>query len=125
MTVIQPDSGHHFNLSTMKENGEPTNNFKTLTLDSIKYRTQLTAKFLQRKPFTPSDPKKVLSFIPGSIRKVNVKPGDKVKTNDKLMVLEAMKMNNYILSPRDGTVKKVNVKPGDNVPKSFILLEFR
>jgi biotin carboxyl carrier protein len=108
----------------MKENEEPTNNFKTLTLDSIKYRTQLTTKFLQRKPFTPTDPKKVLSFIPGSIRKVNVKPGDKVKANDKLMVLEAMKMNNYILSPHDGIVKNVNVKPGDNIPKAFVLLEF-
>ena len=54
----------------------------------------------------------------------HVKPGDKVKANDKLMVLEAMKMNNYILSPHDGIVNKVFVKPGDNVPKSFILLEF-
>jgi biotin carboxyl carrier protein len=109
----------------MKVTDETPNNFKTLMIDSIKYRTQMTQKFLSRKHFTPGDPKKVTSFIPGSIRKVNVKPGDRVKTNDKLMVLEAMKMNNYILSPFDGVVKKVFVKPGDNVPKSCILLEFK
>ncbi|MCX6235663.1 MAG: acetyl-CoA carboxylase biotin carboxyl carrier protein subunit [Bacteroidetes bacterium] len=109
----------------MKEFDDSTNNFKTLIIDSIKYRTQLTQKFLTRKSFSPGDPKKVLSFIPGSIRKVNVKPGDKVKVNDRLMVLEAMKMNNYILSPIDGVIRKVNVKPGDTVPKACILLEFR
>ena len=81
------------------------NNFKTLTIDNIKYRTRLTDKFIARKKFVPADPKKILSFIPGSIRKVNVQIGTKVKPNDVLMVLEAMKMNNYILSPvadRDG-----------------------
>jgi biotin carboxyl carrier protein len=101
------------------------NNFKTLTIDNIKYRTRLTDKFIARKKFVPADPKKVLSFIPGSIRKVNVQVGARVKPNDVLMVLEAMKMNNYILSPADGTIKKVNVKPGDTVPKDFILMEFR
>jgi len=101
------------------------NNFKTLTIDNIKYRTRLTDKFLARKKFVPADPKKVLSFIPGSIRKVNVQVGAKVKPNEVLMVLEAMKMNNYILSPLEGTIKKVNVKPGDTVPKDFILMEFR
>ncbi|MBP6977596.1 MAG: acetyl-CoA carboxylase biotin carboxyl carrier protein subunit [Bacteroidales bacterium] len=101
------------------------NNFKSLTIDNIKYRTQLTSKFLARKKFVPSDPKKILSFIPGSIRKVNVQSGSEVKANDILMILEAMKMNNYILSPGEGIVKKVNVKPGDTVPKDFILLEFK
>ncbi|MDD5506867.1 MAG: acetyl-CoA carboxylase biotin carboxyl carrier protein subunit [Bacteroidales bacterium] len=100
-------------------------NFKTLTIDNIRYRTRFTDKFLARKKFVPADPKKVLSFIPGSIRKVNVQVGTKVKPNDVLMILEAMKMNNYILSPLEGTIKKVNVKPGDTVPKDFILMEFR
>ena len=101
------------------------NNFKSLTIDSIKYRTRLTDKFLARKKFVPVDPKKVLSFIPGSIRKINVQSGSKVKANEILMVLEAMKMNNYILSPAEGIIKKVNVKPGDTVPKDFVLIEFK
>lgn len=101
------------------------NNFKTLTIDNIKYRTRLTDKFIARKKFVPADPKKILSFIPGSIRKINVQIGTKVKPNDVLIVLEAMKMNNYILSPAEGTIKKVNVKLGDTVSKDFVLMEFR
>ncbi len=111
--------------SRMNKLNHSENNFKSLTIDNIKYRTQLTSKFLARKKFVPADPKKVMSFIPGSIRKVNVQTGSEVKTNDVLMVLEAMKMNNYILSPGEGIVKKVNVKPGDTVPKDYILLEFK
>lgn len=100
-------------------------NFKSLTIDNIKYRTHLTDKFLARKKFVPADPKKILNFIPGSIRKINVQIGSKVKANEVLMVLEAMKMNNYILSPAEGIIKKVNVKPGDTVPKDFVLMEFK
>ena len=107
-----------------KTNGNG-NNFKTITIDNIKYRTRLTRKYQERESYQPVDPKKVLSFIPGAIKKVNVKAGSKVKENDKLMVLEAMKMNNYILSPCDGTVKKVHLKAGDRVPKLAVLLEFK
>ncbi len=110
---------------TMNKINPSENNFKTLTIDNIKYRTRLTDKFLARKKFVPADPKKVLSFIPGSIRKINVEIGSKVKPNEILVVLEAMKMNNYILSPVEGTIKKVNVKPGDTVPKDFVLMEFK
>lgn len=108
----------------MSTNGKP-NNLKTLVIDNVKYKTRLTRKFQARKTFEPSDPKKIHSFIPGVIKKVNVKPGTRVKTNDKLMVLEAMKMNNYILSPRNGVVKKIYVKQGEIVPKAFLLLEFK
>ena len=109
----------------MKKLNHSENNFKSLTLDSIKYRTRLTEKFLSRKKFAPTDSKKILSFIPGSIKKVNVAIGARVKPNDILMVLEAMKMNNYILSPTEGVVKKIHVKPGDIVPKDFVLVEFK
>jgi biotin carboxyl carrier protein len=109
----------------MKKFNHSENNFKSFMLDSIKYRTRLTEKFLSRKKYAPTDPKKVVSFIPGSIKKVNVSPGSKVMPNDKLMVLEAMKMNNYILSPMEGIIKKIHVKVGDSVPKDYILLEFK
>jgi len=109
----------------MTKDNVSTNNFKTLTIDNIKYRTRLTKKFTQRVPFQPNDPKKILSFIPGAIKKVNVKVGSKVKLNDILMELEAMKMNNYILAPMNGVIKSINVKPGENVPKLHVLLEFK
>jgi len=53
--------------------------------------------------------------MPGNILKVMVKPGDKVKAGELLLILEAMKMENEILAPRDGVVVSVNTKEGATV----------
>lgn len=53
--------------------------------------------------------------MPGKILKVLVQPGAQVKNGQNIMVLEAMKMENEILSPSDGVVREVKVKEGDNV----------
>ncbi|MEM1537722.1 MAG: biotin/lipoyl-containing protein [Candidatus Nezhaarchaeales archaeon] len=60
--------------------------------------------------------------MPGVITKVLVKPGDRVKVKDGLIILEAMKMENPIESPVEGTVKVVNVKPGQSVQKDQVLV---
>ena len=98
--------------------------FKYLLIENIKYRTLLTKKYLSRKPYEKKDIKKITAFIPGTIKKVYVKPGKKVKEGDKLLILEAMKMKNELLSPTQGTVKTVLVKSGDMVSKSQLLIEF-
>lgn len=46
----------------------------------------------------------VISPMPGNILDVVVKVGDVVKENQVLLVLEAMKMENNIVSPKEGTV---------------------
>lgn len=53
--------------------------------------------------------------MPGTILSVNVQNGAAVKKGDVLMVLEAMKMENEIMSPCDGTVASVNVQKGATV----------
>ncbi len=45
--------------------------------------------------------------MPGTILSVNVKEGDTVKSGDILLILEAMKMENEILAPRDGVVASI------------------
>lgn len=97
--------------------------FKLLNIESFKYRTLLTKKFQTRKAYEPKDPKMVLAFIPGTIQKLNVKEGDTVKSGELLLILEAMKMKNRILSPADGTVKKIHVKVGNIVAKNVVLVE--
>ena len=47
--------------------------------------------------------------------KINVKDGDKVKSGDVLVVLEAMKMENEIMAPHDGTVAQVVTQKGAKV----------
>lgn len=61
--------------------------------------------------------------LPGTIITVLVKPGDKVTLGQKLLTMEAMKMENNVLSERDGTVKTVNVKPGQTVAQNDVLVE--
>ena len=61
--------------------------------------------------------------LPGVIQSIHVKPGDIVKSGDHLMVMEAMKMENNILSDKDGVIEKILVTPGDNVLQGDALLE--
>jgi glutaconyl-CoA decarboxylase len=53
--------------------------------------------------------------MPGTILKVNVNNGDAVKAGQVLVVLEAMKMENEILAPKDGTITQVLVNRGATV----------
>ena len=57
----------------------------------------------------------VKSPLPGVILSVNVKVGDHVKIGSKLLVLEAMKMENTISSDRDGKVLEIKVEKGASV----------
>jgi pyruvate carboxylase len=97
--------------------------FARLVVDDAVYETQLNRMHINRKPYSPIDPKMVRSFMPGNIQEVFVKEGDAVEEGSRLCILEAMKMKNVIVAPFDGRVKKINVKVGDKVPKNFALVE--
>ncbi|MCF8366966.1 MAG: acetyl-CoA carboxylase biotin carboxyl carrier protein subunit [Bacteroidales bacterium] len=61
--------------------------------------------------------------LPGNIMQVYVKNGDTVKLGDKLVMYEAMKMENTIVAEKDGTVKNLLVQPGDSVLQDAKLME--
>lgn len=60
--------------------------------------------------------------MPGTVVKICVKPGDTVKNGDVLCVIEAMKMENEIVSPRDAAVTSVTVAQGASVNAGETLL---
>ena len=62
--------------------------------------------------------------VDGKTVTMTVKPGDKVKKNQVMLVYEAMKMENDLEAPRDLTVKQVLVQPDQVVGTDAILLEF-
>jgi biotin carboxyl carrier protein len=64
------------------------------------------------------------SPVTGLVITVNVAPGQTVKPNEVLMVLEAMKMENQVAATHEATVKSVNVVPGNSVKVHQVLLEF-
>jgi glutaconyl-CoA/methylmalonyl-CoA decarboxylase subunit gamma len=65
----------------------------------------------------------VKSPLPGNIMNVFVKENDEVKKGDKLLMYEAMKMENIIYAEKDGLIVKVKVKPGDNILEGDVLME--
>jgi biotin carboxyl carrier protein len=62
--------------------------------------------------------------MPGLIINVSVTEGTEVQKGDTLLILEAMKMENVIKSPRQGKVKKINVQLKQAVEKNQVMLEF-
>jgi biotin carboxyl carrier protein len=105
----------------MDENPE----YHIINYEGAEYKTLFSKKFQNRKAYVIPDPKKLFAFIPGTIMKVFVKEKHKVKKGEKLLVLQAMKMNNIILAPFNGVIKKVNVKNGESVPKAHLLIEMK
>ncbi|MEA1897165.1 MAG: biotin/lipoyl-containing protein [Bacteroidota bacterium] len=97
--------------------------FKSIVIEGTKYKTHLTTKFSNRKKWEKLNANQIFSFIPGTILKVKVKEGQKVKKGALGLIFEAMKMKNRVYIPKDGIVKKVNIKEGDFVPKGLLLIE--
>ncbi len=57
----------------------------------------------------------VTAMLPGTIVKILVEVGEEVKVGQTLLILEAMKMENEVVSPKDGVVKEIKVKEGMRV----------
>lgn len=57
----------------------------------------------------------VPSPLPGTVLKVNVSAGEQVKEGQVLLVIEAMKMENEVMAPKDGTVAQVVAAKGATV----------
>ena len=124
------DNSKSLNLKDIKPSEENTETngtevFQTLMIEDIKYKTRLTKKFWNRKVYQPADPKKVLSFIPGTIKKIYTAKGKKVKAGDKLIDLEAMKMVNTIFAEENQSIAEIYVKEGDMVPKNQLLILYK
>jgi biotin carboxyl carrier protein len=123
------DNSKSLNLKDIKQEETSENHdtevFQTLMIEDVKYKTRLTKKFLSRKPYEPVDPKKILAFIPGTIKKIYFSKGKKVKEGDKLVDLEAMKMLNTIFAPDNGIIAEIYVKEGDLVSKNHLLMLYK
>ena len=94
-----------------------------LSVGSVRYLAELRdPKSLRSRRGAAGDekgPKKLLAPMPGKVVRVLVSEDEEVQTGQSLLVVEAMKMQNEIKSPKKGRVQKIvaaegaNVNPGD------------
>src|SRR5690554_2245433 len=99
--------------------------FKTLVVQGAVYQTTYTWKFENRVKWEAPNPNLIYSFLPGTILDIFVKPKQKIKEGETLLLLEAMKMQNQVRMPFDGVIVKIHVKKDDVVPKKHLMLEIK
>ncbi len=97
-------------------NGQPRE--VNVTDDSLEPTTQAAASA------DPNDPKQIGSSMPGMVVGVAVNAGDTVEQGDKLLSLEAMKMETTVYAESGGTVSEVLVHPGSRVAPGDLMIRF-
>lgn len=63
----------------------------------------------------------VKSEIAGSVWKIQVKPGDRVDVESEIVILESMKMEIPVLSPRAGTIREIKVSEGEAIDEGQLV----
>jgi len=100
-------------LLTFKLNGQ------TRTIH-IKDNNALSTEVIHQKATAPNE---VGAPLQGSISEILVKKGDKVKVNDPLFIIEAMKMETTVTAPVAGVVKRVVLKAKTMVGQDDLVIE--
>ena len=59
--------------------------------------------------------------MPGTVLAINKAVGDTVATNEAVLILEAMKMENEIVAPKAGKIASIQVSNGQQVEASSVL----
>lgn len=106
----------------MKKELKPMKTPKLVRPQAVPSTDSTPATVKTSKPAEPKGAGAIKSPLPGVILEIHVKEGDTVKIGQKLLVLEAMKMENNINSDKDGVVSSIKVSKGDNVMEGDILL---
>ena len=85
----------------------------------------IQAKASTRPKADPADALQVAAPIPGLITSLSVNVGAKVSKGEKLLTLEAMKMQSTIYAPGNGTVEAIHAQVGDTVESKDLLIKIR
>ena len=100
-----------------------------ISIDHISYLVKVEDKFdvlLQKIGIDDTNTSKlgeIHALIPGLVSQLFVNKGDNVTIGQKLIILEAMKMENEIDSPISGIIKNIYIYPGDKVNKGELIME--
>lgn len=101
----------------------------TLKEEIKKSKTPTLVRSASRRPTEPlkvnpgMGKTKIVAPIPGVVLSIDVKVGDVIKVGDRLLVLEAMKMENNITSEKSGTVSSIHISKGQQVLQDELMIE--
>lgn len=118
---------HEDNIINLEVNG--TSYDVVMRTDIKKTKTPTLVRSASKQPSAPlqvtpkSTKTKIVAPIPGVILSLNVKVGDTIKENDLLLVLEAMKMENNIVSEKSGVITAIKVAVGEQVLQDAVMIE--
>jgi len=113
--IGQPDD-HGMRIVYYEMNGVP----REIEIKDISIKDNSASRAKAEK----SNPKQIGASMPGSVLKVLVEPGTRVRKGEQLLVTEAMKMETTVQAPEDGEVKHVHVKEGESIASQDLLIEF-
>ncbi|WP_455622925.1 acetyl-CoA carboxylase biotin carboxyl carrier protein subunit [Parabacteroides sp.] len=87
-----------------------------------KYKTTLTAKYKNRPMWHKPLPGDVISHLPGTILRIDVKEGQEVEAGQLLLIHEAMKMQNRVVAPVSGVITELGVEVGSQISKDHLMV---
>lgn len=111
--VLEPEEGK----TRLKVNG---NIYTTETIDKF----DALLKSMGMEKAAGAKVNELKAPMPGMVLEVSVEPGAEVAKGDRLLVLEAMKMENVIKAPADATVASIEVEKGNSVEKNQVMIRF-
>lgn len=107
----------------IQESRELFEDKKTQSPVSLEEKQEFNKDKVIEERESKGESKSIVSPMSGIILKIFVSPGQRINAGDKLLVLEAMKMENEIKSDVSGVVKSILVKEGDSVETGQALVE--
>ncbi|MFD0760498.1 acetyl-CoA carboxylase biotin carboxyl carrier protein [Lutibacter aestuarii] len=118
---------HEDNIIDLEVNG--TSYSVKMKEEIKKTKTPTLVRSASKRPSEPlkvnpsSSTTKIVAPIPGVVLSLDVKVGDTIKVGDRMLVLEAMKMENNIVSEKAGTITAVNISVGQQVLQNEVMIE--
>lgn len=116
--VIPETSKLNNNTENLIENIEPQTKVEVNPPKVVEESKTIENTSVAREPV---EGEKIECPMPGSIIKIPVSEGSSLKKGDVIMILEAMKMENEIMAPRDCKVVRINVTKGEQVNTGDVL----
>lgn len=109
---VQPDGTRNLYFEL---NGQP----REVCIDDASAETD----HVQRKKAEKGNSKHIGATMPGTVLKVAIDRGSRVKRGEHLLITEAMKMETTVQAPFDGTIKEIHVSAGDAISTGDLLIE--